>query len=314
MYKALNADNKTDPRKSYLKYLKISVLVVALGFLVYHIYWAIYTTSWFYSFTDMILGQTFPVRVYHLSLLIFQEYAAIVGYYLILVGGIFALQSAILFNKNDSRYTKSLGKAFIFSSLFYILLLPSSLRHFVGVATTSQATSISNTYSIYVGFSCLLQALLIGVPLFILGRKLLKLQNRASILKWASITAPLSVFGFWSYASLLWVYALSPLGPKQASLMSTIGAANSLLMLLIAGIITTIACIDFNRKKTLNKKLAGTAIILVGSHAIVYTLVSFWVPIYFSFMYLTEIWLIALPILGIAILKLRSTTENKAIT
>jgi hypothetical protein len=299
MHKALNVDNKTDPRKSYPKYLKISVLVVALGFLVYHIYWAIYTTSWFCTFTDIILGQTFPVRVYHLSLLIFQEYAAIMGYYLILIGGIFTLQSAILFNKNDSRYTKSLGKAFIFSSLFYILLLPSSLRHFVGVATTSQATGISNTYSIYVGFSCLLQALLIGIPLFILGRKLLKPQNHV---------------GFWSYASLLWVYALSPLGPKQASLISTIGAANSLLMLLIAGIITTIACIDFNRNKTLNKKLASIAIILVGSYAIVYALVSFWVPIYFSFMYLTEIWLIVLPILGIAILKLRSTKENKAIT
>jgi hypothetical protein len=306
--KTLNADNKTNPKTSYPKYLKISVLAVTLSFLVYHIYWAIYTTSWFYTFTDMILRQTFPVPTYHLSLLVFQEYAAIVGYYLILIGGIFALQSAILFNKNDSRYIKSLGKAFIFTSLFYILLLPSSLRHFVGVATTSQTTSISNTCSIYVGFSCLLQALLIGVPLLLLGRKLLKPQNHASILKWASIAAPLCVFGFWSYSSLLWVYALSPLGPKQASLMSTIGAADSLLILLIAGIITTITCIDFNRKKTLNKKLAGIAIILVGSYALVYALVSIWVPIYFSFMYLTEIWLMVLPILGIAILKLRSTT------
>ncbi|MCJ7714037.1 hypothetical protein MUO66_06230, partial [Candidatus Bathyarchaeota archaeon] len=70
-------------------------------------------------------------------------------------------------------------------------------------------------------------------------------------------------------------------------------------MLLIAGILTTIASLDFNRKKILNKRLAGTTIILVGSYALVYALVSIWVPIFSSFMQLTEIWLIILPILGI---------------
>jgi hypothetical protein len=223
--------------------------------------------------------------------------------------GIFALQCAILFIKKDNRYVKKLGKAFIFSSLFYILLLPSSIRHFVGIATTT-----SQAYSIYVGFSNLLQALFIGVPLLVLGCKLINPQNHISILKWASIAAPLCVFGFWSYASLLWVYALSPLGPKQASLISTIGAANSLLTLLIAGIITTVACLDFNINKILNKKLAGTAIILFGSYALIYALVSIWVPIYFSFMQLTEIWLIILPILGIATLKLSSKSNSRAIT
>ncbi len=224
-----------------------------------------------------------------------------VGFFLILVGAIFGLQSTLLIINNDDRYVKKLGNAFVFSSLFYILLLPSSIRHFVGVATTS-----SQAYSIYVGFSCLLQALLIGVPLLILGRRLIKSQNTAPILKLSSIVAPLVVFGFWSYALLLWVYALLPLGPKQATLMSNVGAVNSLLTLLVAGIVTTIACVDFNRKGVLNKSLAGLAIIIVGIYALVYALVCVWVPIYFSFILLTEIWLIALPILGISVLKLRT--------
>jgi hypothetical protein len=306
--KTPDADDETNPKKNFPTYFKISVLVAALSFLVYHIYWAIYATSWFYTVTDMFFGGTNFALANNLFLLAFQEYAAIVGYYLILIGSIFAMYCVILFIKSDARYVKKLGKAVIFTSLFYILLIPSSIRHFVGVATTS-----SQAYNIYVGFSNLLQALLIGVPLLMIGRKLIKPQNHVSILKWASITAPLCVFGFWSYASLLWVYALSPLGPKHASLMSTIGAANSLLTLLIAGIITTIVCLNYNQKKILNKKLAGAAVILVGMYAVVYALVSIWVPIYFSFWYLTEIWLIVLPILGITIIKLKSNADNRII-
>ena len=302
-----NGDDETNPKRTLPTYLKISLFVALLSFLLYHIYWAIMQISWFFTVTNMIFARA--NWDFYLFLFAFQEYPPIVGFYLILIGAIFGLQGAFLFIKNDNKYVKKLGKAFIFSSLFYILLIPSSIRHFVGAATTS-----SHAYSIYVGFSCLLQALLIGVPLLILGRKLIKSHNHVSTLKWANIAAPLCVFGFWSYASLLWVYALSPLGLKQASLMSTIGAANSLLTLLIAGIVTTVACLDFNRKKILNKKLAGLAIILVGIYALVYALVSIWVPIYFSFMLLTEIWLIVLPILGIAILKLRPKSNNMAIT
>jgi hypothetical protein len=304
--KTYNSDSETNPKEYFSTYLKISILVVTISFLVYHIFWAIKQISWFSTVTDIIYART--SFNYYLFLFALQEYASIVGYCLILVGAVFALQCAILFIKNDSRYLRKLGRAFIFSSLFYILLLPSSIRHFVGVSTTS-----SQAYNIYVGFSCLLQALLIGVPLLVLGFKLIKPQNNFSILKWTSAAAPLCVFGFWSYASLLWVYALSPLGPKQANLMSEIGAANSLLTLLIAGIVTMIACLDFNRKKILNKKLAGAAIILVGSYALIYVLVSIWVPIYYSFLQLTEIWLITLPILGIAILKLRTSTNSRAI-
>ena len=167
---------------------------MALSFLVYHIYWVIKQVSRFITVTDIFTART--NLDYNLFLFAFQEYASIAGYYLILIGGIFALQSAIFFIKNDIKYVKKLGKAFIFASLFYILLIPSSVRHFVGVATTSQATSIYNTYNIYVGFSTLIQALLIGAPLLMLRRKLIKPQNQISILKWASIAAPLCVFGF----------------------------------------------------------------------------------------------------------------------
>jgi hypothetical protein len=308
-------DDSANSNNNVLNSLKISVLVLALSFLIYHIYWAIQEIFFFIYITDIIFNPAaFDIvllQFENLFLLAFQEYASITGYFLILIGGIFGLQSALRFMKNDKNYSKKLGLAFIFTSFFYILLLPSSLRHFFGVAVVSQNTNISNFYSIYVAFSTLIQALLIGVPLFVLGYKLKKTQNQASILKWTSIAAPLCVFGFWAYAFLLWVYALLPLGPAKASLMSTIGAVNSILTLLIAGIITTIVVLDYNRKKVLNKSLAGVAIVLVGIYYLVYVLVSIWVPIYFSFMQLTEIWLIVSPILGIVLLKLPPKVNNK---
>lgn len=309
------ADDSANSNNNVLNSLKISVLVVALSFLIYHIYWAIQEVFFFIYITEILFNPaTIDIALLqfeNLYLLAFQEYASITGYFLILIGGIFGLQSAVMFMKNDKNYRKKLGLAFIFTSLFYILLLPSSLRHFAGVATISQNTNISNFYSIYVAFSTLLQALLIGMPLFVLGYKLIKSQNQVLILRWTSIAAPLCVFGFWAYAFLLWIYALLPLGPAEASLMSTIGAVNSILILLIAGIITAIVCVDFNRKKVFNKGLAGVAIILIGIYYLVYVFVSIWVPIYFSFMQLTEIWLIVSPILGIVLLKLHSKAFNK---
>ena len=102
------------------------------------------------------------------------------------------------------------------------------------------------------------------------------------------------------------------LGPKQATLMSTVGAANSMLTLLIASIVTAGACLAFYQKKKVNKWLVSTALILFGSYFIIYDLVSIWVPVYGSFLYLTDFWMIVLPILGIAVLKLKSFNVNTA--
>ena len=98
------------------------------------------------------------------------------------------------------------------------------------------------------------------------------------------------------------------MGPQQATLMSTVGVANSLLTLLIASILTVLACLGFCKTKRMNKWLVGFALILFGSYFIIYDLVSIWVPIYASFFYITDFWMITLPILGARILMIKSNT------
>ena len=142
-----------------------------------------------------------------------------------------------------------------------------------------------------------------------LSHNIRKPQNLASILKWIAIAAPSVVWGFWVKYFFLWLDALSPLGPQQASVASIVGVANSCLTLLIAGIITSAACIILYRKGKVDTRLVGIALILLGSYFIIYDLVSIWVPIYSSFLYLTDFWMAVLPILGIAVLKPKNASQ-----
>jgi hypothetical protein len=150
--------------------------------------------------------------------------------------------------------------------------------------------------------------LLIAPPFIVLGRNLKNRQSQASIRKWVSIAVPLFVLGFWFKYLFLWIDTLSPMGPQQATLMSTVGAANSLLTLLFASVLTILACLGFYKTRKVNKWFVGIALILFGGYFIIYGLVSIWVPIYASFFYITDVWMITLSILGAAILRIKSIT------
>jgi hypothetical protein len=233
------------------------------------------------------------------SIIIIQEYAASAGYFLALIGAIFAVQCAVLFIKNKEKYHDSLGKAIFFNALFFLMLVPSSIHHLLG-----SFLSWTNV-NFYVGLSFLLQALLIVPASVALSYKLRKSKKQVSILKWITISAPSVVFGFWVKYLFLWLATLSPLGPQQADLASSIGAVNSCVTLLIAGIFASWACLVLYRKRRVDTRLVGIALILFGVHFVIYDLVSIWVPIYNSFLYLTDFWMIVLPILGIAVLKMK---------
>ena len=279
---------------------KKALLISVISFLLYTIYQAI-TSTIFVSHFPLLVSRlpnfiTSTQPTLQLELFLFQEIAGAVGSYLRLIGAIFALNGAVLFFKNDAKFLQKLRFIFLFESLYFLLLIPAAINHLVGSIISS-----SLFLNFYTGISCLLQVVLIFPPLFMLSLKLRKSQNLLSILKWTSIAAPLYVFGFWVRHGLLWAYALSPLGPQQAGLIDFVGSVNSVLTLLVAAIVTTVASITFSQKKK-STWLVGTAIILAGIYLVVYALVSVWIPIYLAFLPLTDFWMITLPILGIAVL------------
>ena len=158
----------------------------------------------------------------------------------------------------------------------------------------------------FVGLSYLLQALLIVPPFMVLGFKIKNNQSQAAIKKWACIAAPLFVFAFWFKYLFLWIDTFSPMGPQQATIASTVGAVNSWITLLIAGVLTIFACLGYYKNKKINKYLISTALIVFGGYFVIYDLVAIWEPVYSWFFYVTDIWMITIPILGLAIQKIKT--------
>ncbi len=285
-------------KKSFIKKV---LFIVAIAYLLYNIYQAIVTTIFISHFSLIIhrlpnfIESSQPTL--QLGLFLLQEIVGSIGSYLRLIGGIFAVYSAVLFLKKDRRYIDKFGKTLLFESLYFALLIPAGVNHIVGSIISS-----STMLNPYTGVSFLLQASLIFPAVFMLSRKLKNPLEHKLVLTWAGIAAPLYVFGLWVKHGLLWVYALLPSGSQQANQINTIGSVNSLLTLLVGAAVITAASLMFRQYKRLNARLIGTALILVGVYFIIYALVSVWVPSYLAFLPLTEFWMITLPILGVAVL------------
>jgi len=302
----LNANNKTVINKNFPNYLKICLLIVASSFLAYSVYWAVripFSTYDILVFISLPIFQNSPMsQSFSFLLIMFQEFAAAIGFLVNLIAAILAFKSTVYYIKSDKKWQKTFGKALIVEAVFFILFIPTSIHHIVGAVFSMVGADV------FVGLSYLLQVLLIVPPFIVLGRNLKNSQSQALIRKWASIATPLLVFGFWFKYLFLWIDTLSPMGPQQVTLMSTVGAANSLLTMLIATILSALACLGYYKTRKVNKWLMGIALILFGGYFIIYVLVSIWVPVYASFLYITDVWMITLPILGAAILTIKFNT------
>jgi hypothetical protein len=288
---------KINEQSSY----EVAILLVTASFLIYTIYQSITTTLFVLNFPTVIkMLPTFINSLnptLQLGLFLFQEIAGSIGGYLRLAAAILALNGAVLYFRNDAKYLNRFRLVVLFESLYFLLLVPSAVNHLVG-----SIISTSAFLNFYTGVSTLLQALLIFPPLFMLSRKLKNPQTLQSIQKWACIAAPLYVSGFWVRHSLFWVYALLPSAPPQAGLFEAVGFVDSWSTLLFAVIVTTMVCLTFRKKQTLNRQLVGVSIVLVGLYFAVYDLVAVWLPVYSAFLPLTDFWMVTLLLLGAALL------------
>ena len=170
--------------------LKLALLIVAGSFLAYSIYWLINGVIWGYTVTQMLLhinqiSILTSMGAAALTALFVQEICSVANSFVILFCGVFAFQSAVFYVRKNPKYFQRLRWALVLLAVFSLLLVPASVHHLLGVAFGWFMVDV------YVGLSYLLQALLIVPPLLILSQKMRKPQNTASILKWATIAAPL---------------------------------------------------------------------------------------------------------------------------
>jgi hypothetical protein len=281
--------------------LKAAVLIVAAAFLGYCIYWLVQGAIWGYTVTFMLLHIS-QISLLHsmggaeAAALFVQEYCSVVNSFVLLFCGAFAFQSALQYVKGNEKYLGALRRALVLLAVFSLLLVPASLHHLLGVAFGWSMVDIG------VGLSYLIQALLIVPPLLMLSQKMCSPQNPDPIKKWACIAAPAYVFALYFKYLLLWWDTLLPLGPKMKTVAADVGAVNSVLTLLVAGIIVAAACYSLWCRKRIGMHLAGVGLVVVGGFFVVDSLVAVFVPVYASFWYLTDFWMVSLPVLGAAIL------------
>jgi len=291
--------------KNLSTHLNISLLIVAVSFLAYSIYWLANGIIWGYTIIQMllhinqisILASMGPAE---LLTLFIQEACSVANSFVLLFCGVFATQSAYSYIRNNPNYLQKLRWAVILLAVFSLLLVPASLHHLLGVAYGWFMVDF------YVGLSYLLQALLIVPPLFMLSQKMRNPQKPAAILKKATLAGPLFIFALWLKYLFLWLDTLAPMNTQGDNLMSTVGIINSLLTLLVAGVVSAWACFNLNKNRPNAQKPLAAGLILVGVFFIIFSFVAVFVPIYTSFWYLTDFWMLTLPILGTGILLSRA--------
>lgn len=280
------------PKKAYTKK---ALLLAAVSYLLYNIYQATITSLFVLHFplaisrlSSFIVSSQPNLQV---GLFMFQEISASIGVYLRLAAGAFAVYSAFLLLKNDKRFLKNAKKMLLLESLYFALLIPAGINQLVGYFISS-----GPFLNINAGVSALLQALLIFPPLFILSRRLKEPIGDASNVRLAGFAASMYLFGYWLKHGFIWLIAFYP--SAQANPLEIVGFVNSWLTLLLAAILMTVAWVTCKHKKTF---FAG-ALICVAVYFLIYLLVSVWLPLYFSFLPLTEFWLVSLLVLAVAVL------------
>lgn len=289
--------------------LNAAILTIATAFLAYCIYWLVQGIIWGYTLIHMFqtinqIGPLAAMSSAELTALFIQEACSVANSFVLMVCGVVAFQCAVLYVRGDPKFLGRLRWALILQAVFALLLVPASIHHLVGV------TSGWFMVDVFVGLSYLVQALLIAPPLLVLSQKLRDPQKPAPTQKWATIAAPAFVFALFFKYLCLWIDTLNPMGPQQATAATMLGAANCIVTLLVAGAVTVTACIAFKRGKPVWKRLAEGALVLVGIFFVVFTVAAVFVPVYASFGYLTDFWMITLPILGIAFLPKKRLTNR----
>ena len=219
-----------------------------------------------------------------------SELVGEVGLALRFVGSCFFLAFGwLLFRKKEFKVSY-LRKAVLFEGAYYLFNLP-----FIVSLFARPNTSLVN---IEAALSYTLQIILVTPAFFILYTKLKKpTLDAAQLFKWGAIAIIGFTFALWAKHFLFNLYAL-PIDFTNPTLL--LGFLNSALTLLVAGLILIVAFLPVIRmqKLSFNSKAVAAAFILTGVYFAMYVMISLLNQRFMDYLFLTELWAIAMLILG----------------
>ena len=187
-----------------------------------------------------------------------------------------------------------LRKSVLLEGLYYIFNVPFIIyliaRPNGSIATLGAAISYT-------------AQLLLVTPIFLMLYLKLKGKNfdALSVAKWAAAAIVGFTFALWVKHFALAIYAL-PLVFNDVCFV--VGFVNSVLTLLVAGVLMIVAFMPLLKKKSVvfNVKLFGVALILMGVYAIVFVAIALVKTDYLTWISLVDWWIIVMPVLGASLL------------
>lgn len=271
------------------------ILVVAVVFFIFQLF--LFGKSPFaeYNLYSRFIARLQTSDPFWTTFWFSSELVGEVGLALRFVGSCFFLAFGwVLFRKKEFAFSY-LRKSVLFEGAYYLFNLP-----FIVSLFTRPNTTLVNQEA---ALSFLLQIILVTPAFLVLYLKMRKPNLDApELFKWGAIGIIGFTLALWAKHFLLNLYAL-PINLVDPVLL--VGFINSALTMLISALILTVTLMPMIRRKesTFNSKAAGVAFILIGIYFIIYVIVSLLNQHYLNYLFLTELWAIGMPILGVSLLR-----------
>lgn len=282
------------PLAQQLKTTVAFLVVVATSFLIFE----------FYTFFNALPGDALKYQTVAASVTshgftfwslywLSSEYIGSFGLMLRCVGACFFLVFTLLLLKRGTFVLSYLRGGIFLETAQYFLLVP-----IIGYVSFLPSAPLSYHLA---ALSYILQLALLVPALLVLLNALRKpVLEAPKILRLTAVVVVSFMFALWAKHFIFSLYAL-PIDFNDAVLL--VGQLNSTFTLLVGALLLTAAFVPIIKgKNSLNLKLAGAAFCCAGAYFVVYLLISAVNHSYLIYLGLTELWAVALLVLGFGFL------------
>ena len=299
------------------------ILVIALSYLSYNVYWFMMSANWVLSFilmpryeppTGLLFTNTFSVFMVYL-----MDFAAFFGLTVRFVGGLFALLSVYLIvgiRKNKGTLVKKAISTVLVCEALYFLSLVPSIFFLLGFSALSPLSNYLLSAQLFV------EVLLISPFLIILAikiRKLRQLVDKRSIVNWTGFLFLTYVLALWIAYLLKWSDLLNGANITFSNAFTWLLGSSRFLSLLNTTVTLTLAVIfailgtKFLIRKNSNKtiKYWSLSATFLGAFFIFYVLYCIYLGVLLVIPF-GEIWII--PFFAFGVYFLLAKDRNNRLT
>ena len=282
---------------SKLRTVKVWILITLCSYFTYALYWLLININYVGGVYSSAGGLVDPY---------FYRLSSLLGVVLRFLGVLLALLALYLFWRHKARSfpkVKSLvSVALLFEGLYYLSFLPSIPR----LIFFGYFVSLAVSYSLQI---------LLTFPLLTILFFKIRLSRDAFVntdtLKWIGAASLGYIVALWVNNVFRWFDMVGTYGFGFIfEGVTYVGFLNGILILSLSVVFAFAGYFTLRKKGTINTKLWGLSLIMVGLHFLIYILYS----AYFNalnFAILNEVWTIPLLGLGLAILRLKIEATNQ---